>query len=58
MTKKGEEASNQQAKAFIDAARALGCDESEEAFNANLKKVASHKPDEGKRQRRTPGTKK
>lgn len=34
-----------QSKAFVDAARELGCDESEESFNANLKKVASHKPE-------------
>jgi len=33
-----------QSKAFVDAARELGCDESEEAFNATLKKVASRKP--------------
>jgi hypothetical protein len=29
---------------FEDAARALGCDESEERFDAALKKVAAHKP--------------
>jgi hypothetical protein len=28
---------------FIDAARALGCDESEERFDAALKKAATHK---------------
>ena len=28
---------------FEDAARALGCDESEERFDAALKKVAAHK---------------
>jgi hypothetical protein len=33
-----------QGKSFIDAARALGCDESEERFDAALKKVARHKP--------------
>jgi hypothetical protein len=31
-------------KAFLAAARALGCDESEERFDAALKKVAAHKP--------------
>jgi hypothetical protein len=29
---------------FVDAARSLGCDESEERFDAALKKVAAHKP--------------
>ncbi len=28
----------------MDAARDLGCDESEERFNAALKQVAGHKP--------------
>jgi hypothetical protein len=28
---------------FAEAARALGCDESEERFDAALKKVAAHK---------------
>jgi hypothetical protein len=32
-----------QPKRFIDAARALECDESEECFDAALKKVAAHK---------------
>jgi hypothetical protein len=30
--------------AFVEAARALECDESEERFDAALKKVAAHKP--------------
>jgi hypothetical protein len=30
--------------AFAEAARALECDESEERFDAALKKVAAHKP--------------
>ena len=29
---------------FIEAARSLGCDESEEQFDAALAKVARHKP--------------
>ena len=29
---------------FIETARALGCDESEAAFDAKLKKLLSHKP--------------
>lgn len=33
-----------QSEAFVNAARALGCDESEAHFDASLKKVARHKP--------------
>jgi hypothetical protein len=33
-----------QGKQFVDAARSLECDESEERFDAALKKVAAHKP--------------
>ena len=29
---------------FLETARALGCDESEEAFDEKLKMVAQHKP--------------
>jgi hypothetical protein len=36
--------SKSQSVAFVDAARALECDESEERFDAALKKVAAHKP--------------
>jgi hypothetical protein len=32
-----------QSKAFVEAARELGCDESEERFDAALKRVAGHK---------------
>jgi hypothetical protein len=35
---------NSQTENFKEAARALGCDESEERFDAALKKVAAHKP--------------
>jgi len=49
MAKKNESANSQhnaesQADRFKSAARRLGADESEETFNANLKKVASHRP--------------
>ncbi len=37
-----------QAKRFIEAARELGCDESPEAFEAAVKKVARHKQVEEK----------
>jgi hypothetical protein len=33
-----------QSKAFEDAARSLECDESEERFDAALRKIAAHKP--------------
>jgi hypothetical protein len=33
-----------QSAKFVEAARALGCDEDEEKFNAALGKVARHKP--------------
>ena len=33
-----------QSDAFISAARELGCDESEERFNAALGKIVRHKP--------------
>jgi len=36
--------SNRQAKAFIEAARELGCDDDESHFEEKLKKVARHKP--------------
>jgi hypothetical protein len=34
----------EQSRKFLDAARALECDESEERFDAALKKIAAHKP--------------
>jgi len=38
----------EQSARFIEAARELGCDESPGAFEAAVKKVARHKPMEGK----------
>ena len=38
--------SGEQSKRFVDAARELGCDESEPHFEEKLKKVARHKPAE------------
>ncbi len=35
---------NSQTEKFIEAARALECDESEERFDAALRKIADHKP--------------
>jgi hypothetical protein len=40
---KAKEAHHQRGK-FEDAARALECDESEERFDAALRKIAAHKP--------------
>lgn len=42
--KKPEEETISQGEAFKTAARALGCDESEERFDAALRTVAKHKP--------------
>jgi hypothetical protein len=42
------EAQPTQSQAFIEAARALGCDEDPARFDEALKKVARHKPIEGK----------
>lgn len=39
-----EDRSKAQLEAFVEAARALECDESEERFDEALKKVARHKP--------------
>ena len=39
-----QKSSKAQSQRFIDVANALGCDESEEHFDAALKKVAAHKP--------------
>jgi hypothetical protein len=40
--------SDRQGQDFVDAARALECDESEERFDAALRKVAAHKPPDKK----------
>jgi hypothetical protein len=42
---------NSQTEKFIEAARALECDESEERFDAALAKVARHKPPDKKSER-------
>lgn len=39
-----EDRTKAQLEAFVEAARALECDESEERFDETLKKVAQHKP--------------
>lgn len=39
---------NMQSGRFKEAARELGCDDSEEAFDEALKKVARHKPKDEK----------
>lgn len=46
---KGSAAKKPQSDAFVEAAKALGCDESEEHFDDALKKIAQHKPmDDGR----------
>jgi len=35
---------NKQFRDFVESARAVECDESEERFDAALRKVAAHKP--------------
>jgi hypothetical protein len=42
-----------QAKRFVGAARNLGCDENEDAFDAKLKKVASSPPPKTTTKRKT-----
>ena len=42
MKRKADEKSRR--RSFIEAARSLECDESEERFDAALKKIAAHKP--------------
>jgi hypothetical protein len=44
MRKKPQRDNKSQNEAFAEAARELGCDESEARFDAALKKVARHKP--------------
>jgi hypothetical protein len=44
MTKAEKKKSKDQSAAFVEIARALECDESEERFDEALKKVARHKP--------------
>jgi len=46
--KKNADPEASQRKAFVDAARSLECDESEERFDAALRKVAAHKPPDKK----------
>jgi hypothetical protein len=44
---KTAELKSAQNEKFVKAARELGCEESEEHFNATLAKVARHKPVSG-----------
>ena len=46
--KNGKTSPEAQSARFIEAARELGCDESPDAFEAAVKKVARHKPVEEK----------
>jgi hypothetical protein len=44
MSMKRKDGEKNQQRSFVEAARSLECDESEERFDAALKKVAAHKP--------------
>jgi hypothetical protein len=63
MTKERTIYNRSQRERFEDAARSLECDESEERFDAALRKVAAHKPpkadgdDKTKSHGKTSGTK-
>ena len=46
MKKPKDSVAPKQSEHFKQAARELGCDESEEKFDAALKRVAGHKPSE------------
>lgn len=43
-TKRPDNLDNEQSRSFIQAARAIGCDEDPAHFDEILKKVARHKP--------------
>jgi hypothetical protein len=45
--------SAQQSKDFIEAARSLGCDDDEDAFDAKLKAVASAPPPKPEKKSKT-----
>jgi hypothetical protein len=47
VNRSGKPDSTPQSEKFKEAARDLGCDDSEEAFDEALRKVARHKPKEG-----------
>jgi hypothetical protein len=60
LTRKGErmpkenEDSKPQVDRFVETARALGCDEDKETFEAALGKIAAHKPARPKTKKRLP----
>ena len=54
--KKTKEPEQSQRERFEQAARELGCDESEERFDETLKRVAKHKPKDEAGRKRKPKT--
>jgi hypothetical protein len=52
--KKTNRRSDEQVSRFKEAARELGCDDSEEAFDEALRKVARHRPKDGNGKPPTP----
>jgi hypothetical protein len=52
MSSKKQEIAPSQHDRFVDVARALGCDEDKEKFEATLGKIAAHKPSKDKAMKR------
>lgn len=52
--KKSERTPEEDREAFIRAARELGCDESEEALKATIKKLAEQKPGQPVKSKKKP----
>jgi hypothetical protein len=50
MSMKRKDGEKSQQRSFVEAARSLECDESEERFDAALRKIAAHKPPKEKRE--------
>jgi hypothetical protein len=46
-----DKAAQRQSERFIETARELGCDEDEAAFDEKLKRIATVKPNKGKKRR-------
>jgi hypothetical protein len=51
LTKSTKNPQDEQLLRFLETARALGCDEDKERFEAALGKIARHKPPKGSREK-------
>lgn len=49
---------SEQRRKFIEAARELGCDEDEDAFDKALRKIASERPTKAAEKRKAPSSRK